>query len=304
MEKTRELAVVSDKIVFISWSGSVSGKVAEVIRKRITLFIPDITPFMSKEDIAKGSRGINEIEKSLTDTAYGIVILTKNNINAPWINYEAGAIAKGLGATKVAPLLCNLSVAELGSSPLSNFQAVSLDKKGLWDLFDTIRKSVSSVIDIEQLHEYFDAFYTDFIEEINVAISEGKVVPKTLTDDQKKIEGLARQISYIRSHINRPGRLLPESYLLPLLGKISSDGSLSKALSSEIEDLNSEKKDIVSSVDETVSAISDIKFDLDGLIDDLSQGENFEEEFSDELKELKRILAAIDEVEFELMFIS
>jgi hypothetical protein len=49
---------------------------------------------MSDEDIDSGARWNDSIAKSLDDTHFGIVCATRENQHAPWLIFEAGALAK------------------------------------------------------------------------------------------------------------------------------------------------------------------------------------------------------------------
>jgi hypothetical protein len=54
-------------------------------------------PLMSESDIDKGSRGLEEISKALDGIQVGITCLTPENLNAPWLLFEGGALSKRIG---------------------------------------------------------------------------------------------------------------------------------------------------------------------------------------------------------------
>lgn len=91
--------------VFISWSGSLSKKVAEILKPWIKCVLQVTEPFMSAEDIDKGTLWFNVISDQLADTAVGIICLTRDNLDQPWILFEAGSLAKGLSKTRVCRFL-------------------------------------------------------------------------------------------------------------------------------------------------------------------------------------------------------
>ena len=60
--------------------------------------------FFSPEDIEKGENWDSKISQVLSECNYGIICLTSQNVSAPWINFEAGAIAKSLDSREPLPM--------------------------------------------------------------------------------------------------------------------------------------------------------------------------------------------------------
>jgi hypothetical protein len=108
--------------IFVSWSGKSSQKVAELLREWIPNVLQQADLFVSSQDIAKGTRGLDAIGHNLEETDFGIVVLTEDNVSAPWINFEAGALSKSLSRSHVIPLLCGIREINLPNSPLRQFQ--------------------------------------------------------------------------------------------------------------------------------------------------------------------------------------
>lgn len=63
--------------IFISWSGQDSLEIAKVLRDWIPNVIQVAEPYVSAEDIDKGTRWATDISKELDDSSYGIICLTK-----------------------------------------------------------------------------------------------------------------------------------------------------------------------------------------------------------------------------------
>ena len=80
--------------VFISWSGNISLKVALIFRDWLPSVIQSIEPYVSSEDIDKGARWSTDIAKELENSTFGILCVTKENLEAPWLSFEAGALSK------------------------------------------------------------------------------------------------------------------------------------------------------------------------------------------------------------------
>ena len=82
--------------VFLSWSGERSKAVAELLNNWLCCVIQAARPWISTRDIDRGALWFSEINEQLQDTSVGIICLTQENKNKPWILFEAGALTKGL----------------------------------------------------------------------------------------------------------------------------------------------------------------------------------------------------------------
>ena len=75
--------------VFISWSGNKSHMVVLVFRDWLPSVIQSIEPYVSFEDIDKGARWSTDIANEPEDSTFGIFCVTKENLEAPWLSFEA-----------------------------------------------------------------------------------------------------------------------------------------------------------------------------------------------------------------------
>lgn len=84
--------------VFISWSGELSRKLALAFSRWLEQVVQSVDPFMSEEDVAKGSRGLNEIEKALESSSFGLADLWSNP-SGTWQSHRAAReVYRFLGA--------------------------------------------------------------------------------------------------------------------------------------------------------------------------------------------------------------
>ena len=116
--------------VFISWSGE-NGKKISIILKRILekeIFSDHLECFVSDMDIASGEDWWNKIKKELRAAKLGILCITKENIESPWIHYEAGALVGN--NVRTIPLLFNCNFDALQKTPLNGRQCVMFHDKG------------------------------------------------------------------------------------------------------------------------------------------------------------------------------
>jgi hypothetical protein len=100
---------------------------------------------MSSEDIMKGARWLLEIADQLKKAKIGIICLTKENIESPWILFEAGALSNALGKPFVCTYLFGLKPTEI-EGPLFQFQHTIANKKETRKLLDTINQALDKKI--------------------------------------------------------------------------------------------------------------------------------------------------------------
>jgi hypothetical protein len=82
---------------------------------------------MSAEDIGKGIRWISSLARELETTDFGILCLTSENLSAPWLHFEAGALSK-IAEARVVPILYEINPGDI-QGPLGDFQAAVLTNK-------------------------------------------------------------------------------------------------------------------------------------------------------------------------------
>src|SRR5271169_5743454 len=120
--------------VFLSWSGDSSKSAAQTLHTWLPTVIQNVHPYMSAENIDKGERWSIDIAKQLEETNYGIICMTPENIDAPWVLFEAGALSKSMERARVSPLLFSLGPSEFTKSPLLQFQLTVFTKDDFYKL--------------------------------------------------------------------------------------------------------------------------------------------------------------------------
>jgi len=153
--------------VFISWSGNRSKKVAQIFRDWLPSIIQSIEPFVSSEDIEKGARWNTDIAQELKVSTFGIICVTKDNLSAPWLNFEAGALSKTIDNSFVAPFLFDVKPSELKDSPISQFQATTFTKEDLKRFVTTLNAAAGNCLPVERLNTSFDVWYPSLEKHLN-----------------------------------------------------------------------------------------------------------------------------------------
>lgn len=152
--------------VFISWSGGTSGEVANALHGWLPSVIQSLKPYVSTEDIAKGSRWLDSISRELQDSAYGIVCLTRENLSAPWLNFEAGALSKEMERGRVSPFLLGLEPEDV-RGPLGQFQATRSTKTDVRQLVDDLNEACGdSALEAGRLEEAFALWWPGLEEQL------------------------------------------------------------------------------------------------------------------------------------------
>lgn len=125
--------------IFLSWSGQKSKAVAEALKDWILQIIQAVDPWISV-DIDKGRRWNSEIANQLEESKFGIICLTKDNLESNWIHFEAGALSKTKDAY-VWTLLLDIKPADV-QPPLGSFQHTTRTKDDIRKLVHTINSAL------------------------------------------------------------------------------------------------------------------------------------------------------------------
>ena len=151
--------------IFISWSKPKSEQVAIFLRGWLKSVIHSLDPWIS-EGIRSGERWNDEINKKLATTSLGIICITQENKDNPWLLFEAGAMAKERENARVCPLLIDLEGAQL-QYPLAQFQATKLTKPDIFKLIASINSFYGEkALKDDFLKKSFEINWPEFENEI------------------------------------------------------------------------------------------------------------------------------------------
>ena len=154
--------------VFLSWSGSPSHALAlPSLHDWLPVVLPFVDPWMSSENIPKGSRWDAELGERLQNTSYCIVCLTPGIAREPWVNYEAGSIGKFVEQSRVSPLLLGVAQDELAELPLSRFQCTEFRKDEMLKLLKSINTAAASPMPADSLSEVLKSSWTDLADRVD-----------------------------------------------------------------------------------------------------------------------------------------
>jgi hypothetical protein len=141
--------------------------VAQALRQWLPDVIQSIEPWMSLEDIDAGARWGSDIAAELSATRFGIICLTGENQTAPWILFEAGALAKTIESTFVVPYLIGLDPSDIYRGPLIQFQAKRANLVETRELIRTINRRLEKPLPDSQIERTFQMWWPKLNEILN-----------------------------------------------------------------------------------------------------------------------------------------
>lgn len=211
--------------IFISWSGDRSKKVAEFLKGWIKCVIQACEPWVSTEDISRGAVWFSSINDHLANVTSGIVCLTNENKERPWILFEAGAMAKGITSNKVYTFLIDLTPQAI-QNPLAQFNHTLPIKEDLRKLVNSINIDLGEKsLDKETIDSVFETYWPQFEtkfeniiaetekKEIKVELTEKEILYQLLDESKKMhVNIISSYHSIQQSLAHTHDKILEQSY--------------------------------------------------------------------------------------------
>lgn len=187
--------------VFISWSGETSREIAEVFRNWLPAVVQAVKPYYSPDDIEKGARWSTEISAELEASQVGLLCLTRENLNSPWLMFEAGALAKSMDKSRVVPMLFGLDPSDI-VGPLLQFQAATFKEGEVRKLIKTINSSLGEeALESKVIDSVFEKWWPELEAKISEVMNSGCSATDTnLRSDREILEEI---LSLTRGASNR-----------------------------------------------------------------------------------------------------
>lgn len=214
--------------VFVSWSGEYSKEVAKLLKDWIPCIIQSVTVFYSDEDIKKGEKWDTVVSSELSDSNYGIICLTQDNLQSSWLNFEAGAIAKAM-ESKVSALMINLKPSDI-NGPLARYQATRFEKDDFSKLIESINKFSDNPLEEGILKPSFESNWKEMenewkklAEKYPSKKNEVRKKEATIANENNAIEEILQLLRQQTVLLSMPERLLPEEYFNRLFTSIKKN---------------------------------------------------------------------------------
>ena len=186
--------------------------------------IQSVEPYVSSEDIDKGARWSTDIAGELHQATFGLLCVTKDNVRAPWLNFEAGALGKSVDKSRVCPVLFRIKRSEV-DGPILQFQSTICEKDDVLKLLKAVNAGCAEHgIDEARLEKTFEVWWPSLQTELDAIVDE--VPPSTATEKRQmspneQMERVLEEVLEL-SRLNHqllrsPEELLPAAYVRQLL---------------------------------------------------------------------------------------
>jgi predicted nucleotide-binding protein len=152
--------------VFLSWSGDRSRQVADALRDWLPGVLQVVEPWLSSKDLVAGDRWSVALTKALEETRTGVICLTKDNIDASWLHFEAGALSKVSGESLLCLYALDLEPSDL-RGPFSQFQMARADQEGTFALLEALNRAADGLrLSESNLRRVFDLWWPELAKSL------------------------------------------------------------------------------------------------------------------------------------------
>ncbi|MCW1887699.1 toll/interleukin-1 receptor domain-containing protein [Luteolibacter flavescens] len=225
--------------VFLSWSGERSKAVAYLLDDWLQSVIQTLQPWISERDIDRGALWFSEIGDQLQEVKAGIVCVTAENREKPWILFESGALARGLRSQRVITFLVDVEKSEI-RPPLSEFNHTQPTKADMWHLVRTLNSLLcDSSLKEGRLNSAFSKYWPDFEERFAKILIDCPVgAPMPARSESDKIDEILQHMRGMDRRIREIEEASPTAkttYIRPLQAKAPS--TTSAAMFSLLKDI-------------------------------------------------------------------
>lgn len=164
---------------------------------------------------------VSWITTELRETNFGIIVLTKDNLEAPWLYFEAGALSK-LEKSKVCTLFLDLKYSDVQSgNPLTSFQNAVFTEAEIEKLVISINNVLGERgLPKEALKRSFGKWWPDLKRDLDILVEESQKKSSTIKSKDSapnKDEILEELLSHARRQsnlLNSPSSLFPPEFFM------------------------------------------------------------------------------------------
>lgn len=236
--------------IFISWSGNTSFEIAKTLKEWIPCVIQSAEPYFSANDIDKGTRWSTDIAKELENADFGILCVTKDNLDSSWLNFEAGSLSKAIDKTRVCPFLYNLKPSDITDSPILQFQMTNFDREDMFKLFQSINHCLGeSQLDDSRLEKMFDLSWDKIESSLKGIENKSDESIKKKVNQSDMLEEILEILRSQYLLIKNPEKILPMEYLNSIISMSATSKPRDRKLFLDIDSWVRVRNDICEKID-------------------------------------------------------
>lgn len=190
--------------VFLSWSGQRSLAVATEFRAWLPRLIQECREIYISSETTKGDAWFSTITAALGSADIGILFLTPDNQDAPWLNFEGGALLTKFDKQRLIPVLVGFGKTDY-SGPMKSLQLTEFDDKAdMRLLLETVNDAISIPLEaaiLDEEHELkWDAFITATHRRL-AALGEATVAPRDDSTEARTVDDkISELLELVRDH--------------------------------------------------------------------------------------------------------
>jgi TIR domain len=245
--------------VFISWSGPRSREVAKALRDWVPNVIQAAEPWTSEEDIDKGTQWASKLSNELATTTAGIICVTAENQDSPWLTFETGALSKMVEVSRICPYLIDLSNLDL-HWPLAQFQGSQANKDDTLKLLLSLNKGLGDrALSTEKLTKGFERWWPDLSDALTAA-QKPAAEQRPKRPDREILEEIH---SMLRDLSKRDSDSLERAEIAALMAKLQAEESRMKlellTAQREVTELEAQRREMEKQLSRSIQMFSDKK---------------------------------------------
>jgi hypothetical protein len=217
--------------VFMSWSLPRSHAVAQLLGDWLQDVIQAVKPWISSADIDRGEQWFRKIGDNLAEVSVGIVCLTPENKENPWIMFESGALLKGSPEARVMTFLIDLKHQDV-RAPLSQFNHTYPTKEGMFALITSLNKSLKeAALPEARLASVFATYWPQFEQKYAAIMESHQSEPEAVERPTSEILGeVLETVRGLKKQLNRMDLSDLEYGSGSVIGGLTRFSALSSAL--------------------------------------------------------------------------
>ena len=206
--------------LFISWSGQPSQQIANELRKWFPLILPAVKPFITTTDIEKGAQWQGVIRDDLEKSSFGLVVLTRENLDSQWIAFEAGALSKHLSG-RVATVLFGIGHSDI-KAPLRIFQGTIFGEEEFQQLIGDINEAVEPEHrrGEDELNQLFPMLWLNIEKPVKLLLEQHSTAQPAAADQPPDYAELAQEMMALLRQQNLV-LASPEKFFAPLVDELT-----------------------------------------------------------------------------------